>query len=62
MFEPHWAFVSRAPCERCAKVLVDIGVKRVFYFEDSRPMREGFLVFDRAGVVYAKAKLGGATA
>lgn len=45
------AIVSRAPCERCALVLAEVGVTNVFYLEESRPMVEGLAVFRTHNIV-----------
>lgn len=51
---PDAAYISAAPCEPCAKVLANIGVKHVYFIEDSRPMAEGFAVLDLAGIGHTK--------
>jgi len=49
-------YVSLFPCNECAKLIVQVGIKQVVYLEDKYPDKDIFIaarrIFDMAGVTY----------
>lgn len=53
-------YVSLFPCNECAKLIIQSGIKRVVYMDDKYKEKESFIasrrMFDAAGVTYDKMK------
>jgi dCMP deaminase len=51
-------YVSLFPCNECAKLIVQVGIKEVVYLEDKYPDQDIFIaarkIFDMAGVKYRR--------
>jgi dCMP deaminase len=49
-------YVSLFPCNECAKLMVQVGIKEVVYLDDKYPDQDIFVaakkIFDMAGVKY----------
>ena len=54
--EKSIAYVTMFPCNECAKLIIQSGIKEVVYLEDKYHERESFVasrrMFDSSGVVY----------
>lgn len=51
--DPHFAFITAAPCESCAQLLVNAGVRYVVYATVTSQGHAGLDVLTQAGVGYS---------
>ena len=60
-FEGAKIYVDLFPCNECAKEIIQVGIKEVFYLEDKYAHTKGVIaskkMFDMCGVKYTKLEL-----
>lgn len=48
--QPHYAFITAAPCEMCAQLLRNVGVRMVVYAEVTEKGADGLRLLQNSGV------------